>query len=84
MTARPTSRAAAKAGLSDPLSLNDRDRAQRIKATPGIQSVSHSDSNIRIKYMANNGETQKLSGHRNFWAIPWEVVKFYWRLKLIL
>ena len=36
LTARHTSRAAAKAGLSDPVRLNDRRTAQRIKATPGI------------------------------------------------
>jgi len=33
---RPTSRSGAKAGHSDPVFLNGRDIAQRIKGTPGI------------------------------------------------
>ncbi len=36
LTARRTSRADAKAGLSDPVVLNGRAIAQRIKGTPGI------------------------------------------------
>ena len=36
LTARPTSRAGAKAGLSDPTIPRGRVVAQRIKATPGI------------------------------------------------
>ena len=36
LTARPTSRADAKAGLSDPVVLYGRAIAQRIKGTPGI------------------------------------------------
>ena len=36
LTARPTSRADAKAGLSDPVVLSGRAIAQRIKGTPGI------------------------------------------------
>jgi hypothetical protein len=36
LTARQTSRAGAKAGLSDPVVLNGRAIAQRIKGTPGI------------------------------------------------
>ena len=36
LTARPTSRADAKAGLSDPADPSGRDVAQRIKGTPGI------------------------------------------------
>jgi hypothetical protein len=36
LTARPTSRADAKAGLSDPVVLNGRAIAKRIKGTPGI------------------------------------------------
>ena len=36
LTARPTSRADAKAGLSDPVALNGRAIAQRIKGTLGI------------------------------------------------
>ena len=36
LTARPTSRADAKAGLSDPVVPSGRAIAQRIKATPGI------------------------------------------------
>ena len=36
LTARPTSRAGAKAGLSDPVVLYGRAIAQRIKGTPGI------------------------------------------------
>ncbi len=36
LTARHTSRAGAKAGLSDPVALNGRAIAQRIKGTPGI------------------------------------------------
>ena len=36
LTARPTGRADAKAGLSDPAALNGRAVAQRIKGTPGI------------------------------------------------
>ena len=40
MTARPTSRAGAKAGLSDPAVPSGRAVAQRIKATPGITGLS--------------------------------------------
>ena len=36
LTARVTARAGAKAGLSDPVVLNGRAIAQRIKGTPGI------------------------------------------------
>ena len=36
LTARPTGRAGAKAGLSDPVVPNGRAIAQRIKGTPGI------------------------------------------------
>ena len=36
LTARPTSRAGAKAGLSDPVVPDGRAIAQRIKGTPGI------------------------------------------------
>ena len=36
LTARPTRRAGAKAGHSDPVVLNGRAIAQRIKGTPGI------------------------------------------------
>jgi hypothetical protein len=36
LTARQTSRAGAKAGLSDPVVLNGRAIAKRIKGTPGI------------------------------------------------
>ena len=36
LTARQTRRAGAKAGLSDPVVLNGRAIAQRIKGTPGI------------------------------------------------
>jgi Family of unknown function (DUF6467) len=36
LTARPTSRADAKAGLSDPVVLYGMAIAQRIKGTPGI------------------------------------------------
>ncbi len=36
LTARPTGRAGAKAGQSDPVVLNGRAIAQRIKGTPGI------------------------------------------------
>ena len=36
LTARPTSRADTKVGLSDPAVLNGRAVAQRIKVTPGI------------------------------------------------
>jgi hypothetical protein len=36
LTARQTSRADAKAGLSDPVVLNGRAIAKRIKGTPGI------------------------------------------------
>jgi hypothetical protein len=36
LTVRPTSRADAKAGLSDPVILNGRVIAKRIKGTPGI------------------------------------------------
>ena len=36
LTVRPTSRADAKAGLSDPVVLNGRAIAKRIKGTPGI------------------------------------------------
>ena len=40
LTARPTSRAGAKAGLSDPAVPSGRAVAQRIKATPGITGLS--------------------------------------------
>lgn len=40
LTARHTSRAGAKAGLSDPATLNGRVVAQRIKGTPGITGLS--------------------------------------------
>jgi len=36
LTARPTSRAVPKGGVSDPLVRYETARAQRIKATPGI------------------------------------------------
>ena len=36
LTARPTGRAGTKVGLSDPVVLNGKAIAQRIKATPGI------------------------------------------------
>ena len=36
LTARPTSRAGTKVGLSDPVVLHGRAIAQRIKGTPGI------------------------------------------------
>ncbi len=40
LTARPTSRAGAKAGLSDPVVPHGRAIAQRIKGTPGITGLS--------------------------------------------
>ena len=40
MTARPTSRAGAKAGLSDPAVPRGRAVAKRIKGTPGITGLS--------------------------------------------
>ena len=40
LTARPTSRAGAKAGLSDPAVPHGRAVAQRIKGTPGITGLS--------------------------------------------
>ena len=40
MTARPTSRAGTKVGLSDPVVPNGRAIAQRIKATLGITGLS--------------------------------------------
>src|SRR3712207_8283604 len=40
LTARPTSRAAAKAGVSDPAVPSGRAVAQRIKGTPGITGLS--------------------------------------------
>src|SRR6187549_4038070 len=40
LTASPTSRAGAKAGLSDPAVLYGRAIAQRIKGTPGITGLS--------------------------------------------
>ena len=40
LTARPTSRADAKAGLSDPALLSGKGVAQRIKGTPGITGLS--------------------------------------------
>ena len=40
LTARPTGRAGAKAGHSDPVVLNGRAIAQRIKGTPGITGLS--------------------------------------------
>ena len=41
LTARPTSRAGTKVGLSDPAVPNGRAVAQRIKATPGITGLYH-------------------------------------------
>ena len=41
LTARPTSRAEAKAGLSDPTVPRGRAVAQRIKVTLGIDMLSH-------------------------------------------
>src|SRR5699024_12464164 len=41
LTARPTSRAGTKVGLSDPVVPPGRAIAQRIKATPGITGLSH-------------------------------------------
>ena len=40
LTARLTSRAGAKAGLSDPVALSGKAIAQRIKGTPGITGLS--------------------------------------------
>ena len=40
LTARPTSRAGTKVGLSDPAVLYGRAVAQRIKGTPGITGLS--------------------------------------------
>ena len=40
MTARPISRAGAKAGLSDPAVLDGKAVAQQIKGTPGITGLS--------------------------------------------
>jgi hypothetical protein len=40
LTARPTSRAGGKPGLSDPAVPNGRAVAQRIKGTPGITGLS--------------------------------------------
>ena len=40
MTARPTSQAGTKVGLSDPVVLRGRAIAQRIKGTPGITGLS--------------------------------------------
>ena len=40
MTARPTGRAGAKAGLSDPVELNGKAIAQRTKVTLGITGLS--------------------------------------------
>ena len=40
LTARPTSRAGTKVGLSDPVVLSGRAIAQRIKGTPGITGLS--------------------------------------------
>ena len=39
LTARPTGRAGTKVGLSDPVVLNGRAIAQRIKGTPGITGL---------------------------------------------
>ena len=41
LTARPTSRAGAKAGQSDPVVPRGRAIAQRIKGTPGITGLFH-------------------------------------------
>ena len=50
LTARPTSRAGAKAGLGDPVVLSGRAIAQRIKGTPGITGSFcpsvHSDGKV--------------------------------------
>src|SRR6056297_4104053 len=40
LTARPTSRAGTKVGLSDPVAPSGRAIAKRIKATPGITGLS--------------------------------------------
>ena len=50
LTARPTSRAGAKAGLSDPTVARGSAEAQRIKGTPGITGLlppsAHSDGAV--------------------------------------
>ena len=47
LTARPTSRAGSKDGLSDPVVPHGRAIAQRIKATPGITGLSPKSSHRR-------------------------------------
>src|SRR4029077_5831034 len=46
LTARPTGRAGAKAGHSDPVVLDGKAIAQRIKGTPGITGLSRPRVNI--------------------------------------
>ena len=56
LTARPTSQAGAKAGLSDPTVPSGRAVAQRIKVTLGISLLSHLDRKAKNKQL---GELQK-------------------------
>src|SRR5699024_7276706 len=50
LTARPTSRAGTKVGLSDPVVPHGRAIAQRIKATPGITGLSPTRVHIDGEY----------------------------------
>src|SRR5579862_5396869 len=89
LTARPTSQAGAKAGLSDPAVACGSAVAQRIKGTPGITGSScpsvHSDGKVWhlkklgcdgrnvVKASAYNGEPRSCQRSPLQWAIPWEV-----------
>src|SRR5699024_12523621 len=63
LTARPTSRAGTKVGLSDPVVPHGRAIAQRIKATPGITGLSPPRDHI-------DGEVWHLDvGSSHPWAV---------------
>ena len=80
LTARPTSRADAKAGLSDPALSSGRGVAQRIKGTPGITGLSpprvHIDGEVWHLDVGSShpgaGEGPKGSAVRRLkWYVSW-------------
>src|SRR5688572_31470701 len=50
LTARPTSRAGTKVGLSDPVVPHGRAIAQRIKATPGITGLDRKSTRLNSSH----------------------------------
>ena len=75
LTARPTSRAGTKVGLSDPVVPHGRAIAQRIKATLGITGLSpprvHIDGEVLVLHVQGRWEAMKRE--RQFaWSHPWD------------